>query len=202
MFVKDTSERITMDDIRMHPWVVGEYGTPPLRLEPQGAVEQLNATDSKVCGHEALSSFACVDVMINNEHVQVEHLKGIVYEQDALLYSFHEVTSSRDIHRPHKNNIGPVNSFEINRRYVICCLHRFLTPAHPWAACRSHSHDSDLDVQAGIRLTIPRPLNDPAPDRETLGLALAPAVTTMDAHLSQLAQHLNLAGVPAAPSHV
>lgn len=57
-------------------------------------------------------------------HEQVEHLKGIVYEQDALLYSFHEVTSSRDIHRPHKNNIGPVNSFEINRRYVVCYLHR------------------------------------------------------------------------------
>jgi hypothetical protein len=48
IFVKDTSERMTMDEIRNHPWVVGEYGTPPLRLEPTGPVHQLNATDSKV----------------------------------------------------------------------------------------------------------------------------------------------------------
>ena len=48
----------------------------------------------------------------------MEHLKGIAFEQNALLYSFNEVTSSRDIHRPRKDAIGPVGSFDDKR-----CVH-------------------------------------------------------------------------------
>jgi hypothetical protein len=48
--------------------------------------------------------------------MQVEHLKGISYESNALLYSFHEVTSSRDIHRPRKEAVGPVTQIDMNRR--------------------------------------------------------------------------------------
>jgi enterochelin esterase-like enzyme len=67
--------------------------------------------------------------------------------------------------------------------------------------CRSHSHDSDLDLQAGVRLTIPRPRDDPLMDREAL-TASPPHVMSMDSHLTDLASTLHLGNVPTAPLKV
>lgn len=71
---------------------------------------------------------------------------------------------------------------------------------------RSTSHDSDLDVQAGVRLTIPRPQHDPTVDRDSILLSNAPSsppkVTTMESHLTNLASYFNLMRVPTAPSKV
>ncbi|KNC73894.1 CAMK/CAMKL protein kinase, partial [Sphaeroforma arctica JP610] len=49
IFTKDTNERITMDELRTHTWVVGEYGNPPLRLQPEKAIVELNSRDAKAC---------------------------------------------------------------------------------------------------------------------------------------------------------
>eukprot|EP00123_Amoebidium_parasiticum_P018271 comp24155_c1_seq1/m.43995 comp24155_c1_seq1/g.43995 ORF comp24155_c1_seq1/g.43995 comp24155_c1_seq1/m.43995 type:complete len:704 (-) comp24155_c1_seq1:186-2297(-) len=77
IFVKDPSQRLTMDGIRTHEWVVKGYGEAPFRLEPTQPVKQYNSTDS-----------------------QVDNARAIQYDDHSMLYSFNDPNPSRDITRP------------------------------------------------------------------------------------------------------